>query len=41
MATLNWRTATTVILHDNLIPNPNAEHDLLGAVLPKLRRSDK
>jgi len=30
MATLNWRTATTVILHDNLIPNPNAEHDLLG-----------
>jgi len=27
---LNWRTATTVELHDNLIPNPNAEHELLG-----------
>ena len=30
MATLNWRTATTVVLRDNLIPDPNASHNLLG-----------
>lgn len=30
MTTLNWRTATTVVLHDNLIPDPNAAHNLLG-----------
>ena len=27
---LNWRTATTLELHDNLIPDPNAGHNLLG-----------
>ena len=27
---LNWRTATTLELHDNLIPDPNASHNLLN-----------
>lgn len=26
---LNWRTATNVVLNEELIPNPNAEHVLL------------
>ncbi|MGW0780368.1 hypothetical protein [Streptomyces sp. NPDC002913] len=30
MTLLNWRTATTLVLHENLIPDPNAEHNLLG-----------
>lgn len=28
--TLNWRTATDVALNDELVPNPNAEHELLS-----------
>lgn len=27
--TLNWRTATDVVLNDKLVPNPNAEHEQL------------
>lgn len=30
MSTLNWRTATHVVLNDTLIPDPNAGHNLLG-----------
>jgi hypothetical protein len=29
MSTLNWRTAD-VELHDGLVPNPRAEHELLS-----------
>ncbi|RPK35060.1 hypothetical protein EES39_33815 [Streptomyces sp. ADI92-24] len=30
MSTLNWRTATHVVLNGTLIPDPNAGHNLLG-----------
>ncbi|MFF9870488.1 hypothetical protein ACF1G0_34825 [Streptomyces sp. NPDC013953] len=29
MNTLNWRTAAAVELNDKLIPDPNAQHNLL------------